>query len=122
LKEIPQSLVEAAMIDGANSWQRFWVITIPMISNTIFFNLVMGLIGSFQVFASAYVAAGAGNTAGPLNSMLVYMLHLYRNAFRYFNMGYASAMALVLFIVLVFLTLLLVRSSRTWVHFESSNQ
>jgi multiple sugar transport system permease protein len=122
LKEIPQSLVEAAMIDGANSWQRFWVITVPMISNTIFFNLVMGIIGSFQVFSSAYVASGTGNTAGPLNSMLMYMLHLYRNAFRYFNMGYASAMALVLFIALVILTLVLVRSSRSWVHFESANR
>jgi multiple sugar transport system permease protein len=120
LKEIPQSLVEAAMIDGANAWQRFWVITIPMISATIFFNLVMGIIGSFQVFASAYVAAGNG--AGPLNSMLMYMLHLYRNAFRYFNMGYASAMALAMFVVLVLLTLLMVRSSRSWVHYEEANR
>jgi multiple sugar transport system permease protein len=120
LKEIPQSLVEAAMIDGANTWQRFWVITVPMISATIFFNLVMGIIGSFQVFASAYVAGGNG--AGPLNSLLVYMLHLYRNAFRYFNMGYASAMALVMFIVLVALTLVLVRFSRTWIHYESANR
>jgi multiple sugar transport system permease protein len=120
LKEIPQSLVEAAMIDGANAWQRFWVVTVPMISTTIFFNLVMGIIGSFQVFASAYVAGGNG--AGPLNSLLVYMLHLYRNAFRYFNMGYAAAMALVLFVVLVMLTLLLVRTSRTWVHFEEANR
>ncbi len=119
LKEIPQSLIEAAMMDGANAWQRFWVVTIPMISTTIFFNLVMGIIGSFQVFASAYVAAGNG--AGPLNSMLMYMLQLYRNAFRYFNMGYASAMALVLFIALVFLTLLLVRTSRSWVHYEDAN-
>jgi multiple sugar transport system permease protein len=122
LKEIPQSLVEAAMIDGASAWQRFWVITIPMISNTIFFNLVMGIIGSFQVFSSAYVVSGSGNSAGPLNSMLMYMLHLYRNAFRYFNMGYASAMALVMFIVLVILTLLLVRSSRAWVHFENTGR
>jgi multiple sugar transport system permease protein len=120
LKEIPQSLVEAAMIDGANTWQRFWVITVPMISATIFFNLVMGIIGSFQVFASAYVAGGNG--AGPLNTLLVYMLHLYRNAFRYFNMGYASAMALVMFVVLVALTLLLVRFSRTWIHYESANR
>jgi len=122
LKEIPQSLIEAAMIDGANAWQRFWNVTIPMISTTIFFNLVMGLIGSFQVFASAYVASGSGNTAGPLNSMLMYMLHLYRNAFRYFNMGYASAMALVMFIVLVILTLVLIRSSRAWVFYEATTR
>jgi multiple sugar transport system permease protein len=122
LKEIPQSLVEAAMMDGANSWQRFWVITIPMISTTIFFNLVMGIIASFQVFASAYVAAGTGNAAGPSNSLLMYMLLLYRNAFRYFNMGYASAMAVVMFIVLVAFTLALVRSSSTWVHYENANR
>ncbi|MBI4928722.1 MAG: sugar ABC transporter permease [Anaerolineae bacterium] len=120
LKEIPQSLIEAAMMDGANAWQRFWVITIPMISTTIFFNLVMGIIGSFQVFASAYVAAGNG--AGPLNTLLMYMLLLYRNAFRYFNMGYAAAMALVLFVVLVILTLVMVRFSRNWVHFEDANR
>jgi multiple sugar transport system permease protein len=120
LKEVPQSLVEAAMMDGANAWQRFWVVTLPMISTAIFFNLVMGIIGSFQVFASAYVAAGNG--AGPLNSLLMYMLLLYRNAFRYFNMGYASAMALTLFIVLVILTLWLVRSSRSWVHYEDANR
>jgi len=122
LKEIPQSLIEAAMMDGANSWHRFWVITIPMISTTIFFNLVMGIIGSFQVFASAYVASGTGGTAGPLNSILMYMLYLYRNAFRYFNMGYASAMALVMFIVLVLVTLALVRSSSAWVHYENANR
>jgi multiple sugar transport system permease protein len=122
LKEIPQSLMEAAMIDGANVWQRFIHVTIPMISTTIFFNLVMGIIGSFQVFASAYVASGTGNAAGPANSLLMYMLLLYRNAFRYFNMGYASAMALAMFIVLVLLTLLLVRSSSAWVHYESANR
>lgn len=122
LKEIPMSLIEAAMIDGASTWQRFWVVTIPMISTTIFFNLIMGIIGSFQVFASVYVAAGTGASAGPLNSLLMYMLLLYRNAFRYFNMGYASAMAMAMFIVLVVLTLFMVRYSRKWVHYEEANR
>jgi multiple sugar transport system permease protein len=121
LKEIPQSLMEAAMMDGANVWQRFTNVTIPMISPTIFFNLVMSIIGSFQVFASAFVA-GTGATAGPLNTLLMYMLLLYRNAFRYFNMGYASAMALVLFLVLVLLTLLLIRSSSAWVYYETGGR
>lgn len=121
LKEIPQSLMEAAMMDGANVWQRFTNVTIPMISPTIFFNLVMSIIGSFQVFASAFVA-GTGATAGPLNSLLMYMLLLYRNAFRYFNMGYASAMALALFLVLVLLTLLLIRSSGAWVYYETGGR
>jgi multiple sugar transport system permease protein len=121
LKEIPQSLMEAAMMDGANVWQRFTNVTIPMISPTIFFNLVMSIIGSFQVFASAFIA-GTGSTAGPLNTLLMYMLLLYRNAFRYFNMGYASAMALVLFLVLVLLTLLLIRSSSAWVYYETGGR
>jgi multiple sugar transport system permease protein len=118
LKEIPQSLLEAAMIDGANAWQRFWHVKIPLLTPTIFFNLIMGIIGSFQVFASAFVA-GSGE-GGPLNSILVYMLHLYRNAFRYFNMGYASAMALAMFAVLVLLTLILIRSSNYWVFYQAA--
>ncbi len=117
LKEIPQSLTEAAMIDGANSWQRFWSVTVPLLSPTILFNLVMSIIGSFQIFASAFITG-----AGPLNSILMYMLHLYRYAFRYFNMGYASAMALVMFFVLVLFTLLVIRSSSYWVHYETSGR
>jgi multiple sugar transport system permease protein len=120
LKEIPQSLLEAAMIDGANAWQRFWRVTIPLLTPTIFFNLIMGIIGSFQVFASAFIAGGTGSASGPLNSLLVYMLHLYRYAFRYFKMGYASAMALALFAVLVVFTLLLIRTSNYWVYYETS--
>jgi len=122
LKEVPESLLEAAMIDGANAWQRFWHVTLPMITPTIFFNLIMGVIGSFQVFASAFIAGGGGSAAGPLNSLLVYMLHLYRNAFRYFNMGYASAMALALFVVLVILSTALIRSSKYWVYYEAAGR
>ena len=122
LKEIPQSLIEAAMIDGANSWQRFWNVTIPLITPTIFFNLIMAIIASFQVFGSALIAGGTANTAGPLNSLLMYMLHLYRNAFRYFNMGYASAMSLAMFILLILLTLLAIRSTRYWVYYEAGGK
>ena len=120
LKEVPQSLLEAAMIDGANAWQRFWHVTLALITPTIFFNLIMGIIGSFQVFASAFVA-GSGE-GGPPNSLLVYMLHLYRYAFRYFNMGYASAMAMAMFVVLVLLTLVLIRSSGYWVYYETAGR
>lgn len=116
LKEIPDSLREAAMIDGANAWQRFWHVTIPLLTPTVFFNLVMGIIWSFQVFTSAFVAGSGG--AGPLNSLLMYMLLLYRYGFRYFNMGHASAMALVLFVVLVLITTALVKSSNRWVYYE----
>ena len=122
LKEIPQSLYEAAMIDGANSWQRFWTVTLPMITPTIFFNLLMGIIGSFQVFGPALIISGGDSSIGPLNSLLMYMLHLYRYAFRYFNMGYASAMALAMFLVLVILTLVLMRSSSYWVHYSAGDR
>lgn len=120
LKDVPQSLLEAAVIDGANSWERFRNVTLPLITPTIFFNLIMGIIGSFQVFGPALVSGGQGNAVGPLNALLMYMLLLYRNAFKYFDMGYASAMALVLFVVLVALTFVLVSSSRRWVHYEGA--
>ncbi|MGD0005072.1 MAG: sugar ABC transporter permease [Anaerolineaceae bacterium] len=119
LKEVPQSLIEAAMIDGANAWQRFWNVTIPLISPTIFFNLIMAVIGSFQIFGSALIAGGNTSSSGPLDSLLMYMLLLYRNAFRYFNMGYASAMSLAMFIVLILITLLTIRSTRYWVYYEA---
>lgn len=122
LKDVPQSLLEAAMIDGANGWQRFRNVTLPLLTPTIFFNLLIGIINSFQVFGPAFVAGGSGDSVGPLNSLLMYMLLLYRNAFKFFDMGYASAMALVMFLVLVALSLLLVRSSRHWVHYEGGQR
>jgi multiple sugar transport system permease protein len=124
LKEIPQSLLEAATIDGANALGRLRYVVIPLLTPTIFFNLVIGIINSFQVFTIAFVASSAGGgdtqSAGPLNSLLMYMIHLYRNGFRYFNMGYASAMAVVMFVVLVLITLGLVRSANVWVYYEAS--
>jgi multiple sugar transport system permease protein len=124
LKDIPEELQEAAMIDGANSWQRLVKVTIPLLTPAIYFNLVMGIIGSFQVFASAYVASGGSDaaglgSAGPLNSLLMYMLLLYRYAFHYFRMGRASAMAVVLFVVLVILTYVVTKTSGRWVYYES---
>jgi multiple sugar transport system permease protein len=125
LKEIPHVFHEAAMVDGANTWQRFRKVTLPLITPAILFNLVIGVIDSFQVFALAYVAAGTAGgvaqaSAGPLNSLLMYMLLLYRYGFRYFQMGYASAMALALFAALVAITALLMRSSGRWVYYEGS--
>ncbi|MEL6311826.1 MAG: sugar ABC transporter permease, partial [Pseudomonadota bacterium] len=114
LKGIPPSLYESARIDGANRVHQFFKITIPMLSPLIFFNLVMGIIGSFQVFTQVYVMTGGG----PGNATLVYVLKLYREAFEYHKMGYASAMAWILFIVLLLLTLGVVRSSKSWVHYE----
>jgi multiple sugar transport system permease protein len=123
LKDIPQSLIDAAMIDGANSWQRFRHVVLPLLTPTIFFNLIISIIASFQVFAVAFVAStGGSGSAGPLNALLVYMLLLYRSAFNYFEMGYASAMALTMFVVLVLITLLLVRSSTYWVYYQAGRR
>ena len=123
LKDIPKALLEAATIDGANGWQRYWRIVIPLLTPTIFFNLLITMIASFQIFTTAFVAtatAPGATAAGPLNSMLVYMVHLYRQGFRYSAMGYASAMAVVLFVVLVGVTIVLVRFSNSWVHYEGA--
>jgi len=131
LKEVPNELLEAATIDGANSWCRFWGVTIPMISPVILFNLIMSIIGSFGVFTGAFIAGSgsggglagggpSGSAGGPLDSMLMYMVYLYSQAFRYFEMGYASAMAVVLFLVIMGLTLLIFRSSGRWVYYEGA--
>lgn len=120
LKDIPGELLEAAAIDGANNWHKFWRITIPLLTPVILYNLVMGIIGSFQVLGAAFVIGGT--TGKPQESLLMYMVHLYRTAFRYFNMGYASAMAVVLFVVILIATLLIFRSTRSWVFYESEGR
>ncbi|MGI6207176.1 MAG: carbohydrate ABC transporter permease [Anaerolineae bacterium] len=116
LQGISESLYEAAMVDGANWWQKTRHITIPMITPTIFFNMVMGFIGSFQVFTQAYVMTNGG----PVNSTLFYVLYLYQNAFRFFKMGYASAMAWVLFFIVLALTLIQFRLAGRWVYYEAA--
>ena len=114
LKNIPSSLYEAGTIDGTGPLRKFWNITLPMLSPLVFFNLVMGIIGSFQVFTQAYVMTGAG----PENSTLFYVLNLYTQAFEQHNMGYASAMAWVLFLIVLALTLLVFRGSSRFVYYE----
>ena len=116
LQDVPVSLLEAAEIDGANLWQRFWHVTIPMISNVILFNLVMNVIWSFQVFTQALVIGGTTGT--PLESTLMVMVLIYRNAFRYFKMGYASAIAFLMFLVIMGITVLIFRTSNAWVYTE----
>ncbi|MGQ9554709.1 MAG: carbohydrate ABC transporter permease [Anaerolineae bacterium] len=115
LQGVPDQLYEAAAIDGANNWRRFWSITLPMLSPTIFFNLVIGIIGSFQVFTTAYIATGGG----PQNATLFYVLYLYRNAFDYFKMGYASSLAWVLFGIVLLFTLIQFWVARVWVYYEA---
>lgn len=118
LQGVPRHLHEAAAIDGASSWQAFWSVTLPMLTPTIFFNLVLSIISTFQTFASAFVATDGG----PLDSTLFYVLYLFRQAFQFFNMGYASALAWVLFVIVFVLTLLIVRSSDRWVYYEGARR
>jgi multiple sugar transport system permease protein len=118
LQGIPQELYESAEIDGAGRWRRFRHITIPMISHVTFFNLVLGIIGALQVFAEAFVLTGGG----PNNSTLLLSLYLYRNAFQYLKMGYASAIAWVMFLIVLMLTLLVFRSAPFWVHYEQERR
>ncbi len=114
LQGIPQQLYESAALDGANSWRQFWSITLPLLTPTIFFNLILSIIATSQSFTQAFVATNGG----PLDSTLFYVLYLYRQAFQNFRMGYASAMAWVLFVVILGLTLLVIRSARSWVYYD----
>lgn len=120
LKEIPQSLLEAAAIDGAGPVQRLRHVTIPLLSPVILFNLVMGIIWSFQVFTQAFVIGGT--TGEPLESTLMFMVLIYRHAFRYFAMGYASALAIVLFVAVLVVTLVIFRTSGRWVYYEGATR
>jgi len=114
LKGISESYYEAASIDGAGTLHKFLYITLPMLTPYIFFNLVMGLIGTFQIFTQAFIMTAGG----PVNSTLFYAYHLFNNAFRYLNMGYAAAMAWFLFLIVVVLTAIQMKISGKWVHYE----
>ncbi|MHB0875506.1 MAG: carbohydrate ABC transporter permease [Anaerolineae bacterium] len=115
LQGVPQEMYEAAEVDGASWFRKIRNITVPLITPTIFFNLVMGMIGSFQVFTSAYIMT----SGGPVNSTLFYVLYLYQNAFRFFEMGYASALAWVLFFIILAFTMVQFWISRRWVYYEA---
>jgi len=114
LQGIPTHLYEAAMIDGANAWQKFWHVTIPMLTPTIFFNMLMSIIGSFQVFTQVYVMTAGG----PNNASLTIVLYLYQRGFINLRFGYASAIAWILFFIILFFTMLVIRSSTMWVYYE----
>lgn len=115
---IPTHLYEAAIVDGASRMRRFWNITIPMITPVIFFNLIMGLIGSFQVFGQVMVTTAGG----PLNASNFLMVMIYKKAFGTLEMGYASALAWVLFGIVLLLTAFIFRTSRSWVHYEGESR
>jgi multiple sugar transport system permease protein len=116
LQSIPTQLYDAASIDGANAWRRFWHVTVPMLSPFILFNAIIGLIGTMQIFGEAYIMTAGG----PADSTLFYAYYLFKQAFQYFRMGYASALAWILFVIVLVLTLLQLWLSRRWVHYESS--
>lgn len=114
LQGIPEQLYEAATIDGAGEWAKFRYVTLPLLSPTIFLTLILSIIGSFQTFTGALLAT----EGGPQDATLFALLYLYFNAFRYFHMGYASAMAWIVFAVIMALTLLQFRLARRWVYYE----
>lgn len=115
LKSISTSYYEAAAIDGASTLRRFWNITLPLLSPYIFFNLIMGLIGTFQIFTQAFIMT----QGGPVNSTLFFAYHLFNQAFRYLEMGYAAALGWVLFLIVFALTMLQMKMSDRWVHYEA---
>jgi multiple sugar transport system permease protein len=114
LQGVPTHLYEAIDVDGGNKWHKFRYVTVPMMTPTIFFNLVLGLIGTFQVFNEAYIMTGGG----PSDASLFYVFYIYRTAFTQSNMGYASALAWALFVIVLLVTLLVFRSARSWVYYE----
>ncbi len=118
LKAIPESFHESARVDGAGSFRRFWHISLPMLSPLVFFNVVMAMIGSFQIFTQVQVMTNGG----PDKATNFYVLYLYHQAFEYYHMGYASALAWLLFALLLTLTLLLFRMSRRWIYYEAFRQ
>jgi multiple sugar transport system permease protein len=128
LLDVPRQLYEAAAIEGANGRQKFRFITLPMISPVIFFSLVIGVIYGFQLFTQAYVASlatsgstvtdAAANVGAPQGSMLFYSVYLFQQGFQSFRMGYASAMAWVLFVITLLCTVVIVRGSRRWVYYQ----
>ena len=118
LQGISDELYEAAQLDGAKGWTCFKNITLPMLSPTIFFNLILGIIGSFQVFTSAYIMTGGG----PDNSTLMYVLYLYNNAFKFFKIGKASAMAWILFLILLVFTGIQFKNASKWVYYEGGDK
>ena len=120
LKGIPPSFHEAAMLDGASSWRRFWGITLPLMTPVILYDLVLGLTSGIQIFTQVLIIFGSNPPGSPANSTLTYVIYLYLNGFRYSQMGYAAALAVVLFVVTLILSLVIFRWSRSWVHYEGA--
>lgn len=121
LQNVPQDLYDAGDIDGAVGWRRFRHITLPMISPTVLFVMITGINGAFQIFDSAYLLSGTGGTGGPGRSLLFYNLNLYYTAIRDFRMGYACALAWVLFFIIMVFTVTQMKLSQRWVYYEGGD-
>lgn len=115
LQNIPPHLYEAAEIDGAGRWRRFWRITLPLLTPTLFFQLIVGMMDGFKVFTQAWVIT----KGGPMKATYFYMFYVYEEAFQYFNMGYASALTWVLVLIVMACTLILFHTSNRWVYYEA---
>lgn len=118
LKQVPSSLYEAAIIDGANKFHCFFKITLPMITSILFFNLIMQMINALQEFTSAFVITGGG----PMKSTYVLGMKLYTDAFKYYKMGYASALSWIMFIIIICLSMMVFKSSSAWVYYEDGGE
>ncbi|MGH2557839.1 MAG: carbohydrate ABC transporter permease [Thermomicrobiales bacterium] len=119
LKGIPHTLYEAASLDGAGTWRKFWNITIPLMTPVILYDIILGLTLGIQIFTQIYVIFGNDPPGNPTNSTLSYVIYLYVNGFRYSQMGYAAAQAWVLFLITLVLAMFIFRWSKRWVHYET---
>ena len=120
LRQIPQDLYEAASMDGASGWRQFWKITLPLLAPVIFFNLVLQTIEGFKAFTQAFIVSGG--TGGPIDSTLFYSLYLYEEAFANFRMGYASALAWLLLVIIAIFTAIAFGTSKYWVYYEDESR
>ncbi|MHB2170164.1 carbohydrate ABC transporter permease [Alsobacter sp. R-9] len=116
LRQIPQDMYEAASLDGASSWRQFWKITLPLLTPVVFFNAIVQTIDAFKAFTPAFIISEG--TGGPVNATLFYTLYLYQEAFGYLRMGYASALAWVLVVIVAVFTAFSFLTSRYWVHYD----
>jgi multiple sugar transport system permease protein len=119
LKGIPPTLYEASMLDGAGTWRKFWNITLPLMTPVILYDLILGLSQGIQIFTQIFVIFGNDPPGAPANSTLAYVPYLYNNGFRYGQMGYAAAMAWVLFLITLVLAFFIFRWSNRWVHYDT---
>ena len=117
LRQIPQDMYEAASLDGASRWRQFWKITLPLLTPVVFFNAIIQTIEGFKSFTPAFIISGG--TGNPINSTLFYTLYLYQEAFSFFRMGYASALAWILLAIVALFTAFSFLTSRYWVHYDS---